>query len=132
MGRLILLLDTHVLLWWLFDDSRLGDVFAATISDTGNRICVSAASAWEISSKFRLGKLPDAKPLVEDFEGLMARARFSILPVSARHAVLAGSWQVPHRDPFDRMLAAQSHIEGMPLMSVDQAFTQFDMEIFAS
>jgi PIN domain nuclease of toxin-antitoxin system len=119
------LLDTHALLWWLFDEPRLSEAAAARLREPENRILVSAASAWEIATKYRLGRLPAAAPLVTDFADWIRKARFEELPVSADHALRAGSWEVEHRDPFDRMLAAQSRIESTPLITRDPAFAAF-------
>ena len=120
-----LLLDTHALLWWLFDDRRLPAAVRAVIADPGHRILVSAASAWEITTKHRLGKLASAAVLVQDIAGWLERARLDELPILTAHAARAGSWSVPHRDPFDRVLAAQSEIEGLPLITRDRAFAAF-------
>ena len=119
------LLDTHVLLWWLFDDSRMSDMASAVLADPGNEILVSAASAWEISTKYRLGKLPDAAVLVQDMPGWLRKAGFRELGISVEHAQRAGVLPPPHRDPFDRMLAAQSLIESLPLVSRDPLFNSF-------
>jgi len=119
------LLDTHVLLWWLFDDSRMSDMASGVLADPGNEILVSAASAWEISTKYRLGRLPDAAVLVQDMPGWLQRAGFRELGISVEHAQRAGLLPPPHRDPFDRMLAAQSLIESLPLLSRDPLFRSF-------
>jgi PIN domain nuclease of toxin-antitoxin system len=84
-----------------------------------------SASAWEIATKHRLGRLAAAGPLVADFGGCMAKAGFSELTIRWTHAVLAGAWPVAHRDPFDRMLAAQSVLEGLSLLTADPAFDDF-------
>jgi len=119
------LLDTHALLWWLFDDRRLSRRARGIIQNPENRLLVSSASAWEIATKHRLGKLAAAGPLVADFGGFMAKAGFSELTVRWAHAVRAGAWEVAHRDPFDRMLAAQSVLDGLLLVTADPAFDDF-------
>lgn len=119
------LLDTHVLLWWLFDDPKLADTPRRLIADRENEILVSSASAWEICTKHRLGKLPAAAELVRDVAGWVQHAGFAELPVTIHHAQRAGSWPQPHRDPFDRMLAAQSVIENVPLVSRDDVLQSF-------
>jgi len=96
------LLDTHALLWWLSGDTLLTKSARKTIADTKNGVYVSAASAWEIATKVRLGKLPTAVDLVSDFDGLLARELFQTLSISAEHAIRAGLLPGPHRDPFDR------------------------------
>ena len=123
------LLDTHTLLWWLFDDPRLSGTVREIVADAGNEIAVSSATAWEISTKHRLGKLPAAKQLVRDISGWVERAGFAELPVTIRHAQRAGSWPQAHRDPFDRMLAAQCALEELPLISRDPAFGAFGIRV---
>lgn len=123
------LLDTHALLWWLFDDPKLSPAARGVISDPGNRLLASAASAWEIATKFRLGKLPAARVLVQDIGGWIERAGFVELPVTIVHAHRAGSWGQPHRDPFDRMLAAQSVVENVPIIGCDEALRAFGVTL---
>lgn len=122
------LLDTHALLWWLFNDRRLSRRARTLLGNSGNRIAVSAASGWEIATKHRLGRLDSAAPLLQDFSAWMLKAGFAELPITSSHAVQAGSWDVPHRDPFDRMLAAQSAIEDLRLISRDPVFTDFGLD----
>ncbi len=119
------LLDTHALLWWLFDEPKLSRNAREIIADPSNVILISSASAWEISTKHRLGKLPSAKVLVQDIPSWVERAGFTELPVRIAHAQHAGSWPQIHRDPFDRMLAAQSALEDLPLVGCDPAFESF-------
>jgi PIN domain nuclease of toxin-antitoxin system len=119
-----LLLDTHTLLWWLSEDSALPQAMRRLIGRSGD-VIVSAASAWEIGTKFRLGRLPTAAELVGDFEGYLVRERFQSLPISAAHGVRAGLLPGPHRDPFDRMLAAQAQLEGFSIVSNDEVFDNF-------
>lgn len=120
-----LLLDTHAFLWWLFDDPQLSTTSRDCIADPGNEILVSAASAWEISTKYRLGKLPAVHELVRDMSAWVTQAGFRSLPVEIVHAIRAGNWPQAHRDPFDRMLAAQSEIEDLPLVSCDAMMSVF-------
>ena len=119
------LLDTHALLWWLVDDPRLSSSVAALIDDPGHEFLVSAASAWEICTKHRAGKLPTATHLSQNFPALLRRLRFAPLSISVEHARLAGRLPGAHKDPFDRMLAAQSLIEGASLVTNDPAFAAF-------
>lgn len=120
-----LLLDTHALLWWFTDDARLSVNAKGLISESENEILVSSASAWEIATKHRLGKLEHAAEAVVRFDELVTADGFLHLSVSYRHALRAGDFRVDHRDPFDRMLAAQSELEGAPLLTMDAAFRQF-------
>ncbi len=117
-----LLLDTHALIWWLAGDDRLSKRAKAAISDEANEVFVSAASAWEISTKHRLGKLPAAGPLAVDFVREVKAQAFEQLPISLEHGQLAGALEGDHRDPFDRMLMAQARAEKMALVSNEVTF----------
>jgi PIN domain nuclease of toxin-antitoxin system len=121
------LVDTHALLWWLFDDRRLSGRARQVMEDGANEILVSSASGWEIMTKHRLGKLPHAGEAVRDLRGAIQRAGFEPLPISLEHAIEAGRLASPHRDPFDRMLAAQSRLERIPLISYDQVFASLSV-----
>lgn len=124
-----MLLDTHIFLWWLFNDRKLPVNIREHIQDIDNVVYVSAASVWEISTKYRLGKLPDASEVAKDVPKWVLQAGFQPLSVTLEHAQLAGSWDVSHRDPFDRMLAAQAKLEQIPLATVDVAMSQFPIKI---
>jgi len=125
-----MLLDTHIFLWWLFDDPKLPGGIREFIRDRNHQIFVSAASVWEIATKFRLGKLPEASEVATDIPHWIIAGGFEPMPVTIKHAQLAGSWDLPHRDPFDRMLAAQAKLEKMPLVTVDALLNAFPVEIF--
>ena len=127
-----LLLDTHALLWWLFDDPKLPSAPRELLADPDNRVLVSSASAWEICTKHRIGKLPAASRLVRDVAGWVSRAGFSELPVTIRHAQRAATWPQRHRDPFDRMLAAQSVLEDVPIVSRDKLLASFGAQLIWS
>lgn len=120
-----LLLDTHAFLWWVTDDPRLSAPARAAISDERSEVLISAASAWEIATKHRLGKLGEAAGAVARFGELVAADGFAHLPVSYLHALGAGRYPSAHRDPFDRILAAQSELEGLLLVTRDPAFVEF-------
>lgn len=122
-------LDTHVLLWWLFHDRHLSARAAGVIADPENRILVSSASAWEIATKHRIGKLSGVDALVRDIPEWIGKAGFEELSITVRHAQKAGSWKLVHRDPFDRMLAAQSALEGFALVSSDKALRAFGLNL---
>ena len=121
-----LLLDTHALLWWFTDDPRLSAAVRERLLDATNIVFVSAASAWEIATKQRIGKLNGLPQASERFAELVAADGFTHLPVTYLHALLAGRYAHAHRDPFDRMLAAQSQLEGLVLATRDPAFATFD------
>ncbi len=124
-----MLLDTHIFLWWLFNDRRLPFNIGKYIQDIDNVVYVSAASVWEISTKYRLGKLPEASEVAKDVLKWVLQAGFQLLSVTSEHAQLAGSWDVSHRDPFDRMLAAQAKLELITLATIDVAMSKFPIRI---
>ena len=117
-----LLLDTHALLWWLNDDRLLPAKARKLIALGSNAVVVSAASAWEIATKVRLGKLDMAANLAADFSNVLGQEGFESLPISVDHALRAGLLPGPHKDPFDRMLIAQAQAEGVPILSSDAVF----------
>jgi PIN domain nuclease of toxin-antitoxin system len=116
------LFDTHALIWWFSDDSSLSSPVREIISDTENTLLVSAASAWEIAIKHQLGKLRKVADLVSDFSGRIEREGFQLLPISAEHGIRAGLLPYVHKDPFDRMLAAQAQAENIPIVSNEVVF----------
>lgn len=120
-----ILLDTHTLLWWWTDDPQLPHTARARIANADNRILVSAASAWEIATKHRLGKLSEAGEALVRFNELVEADGFQHLPVTYLHCLKAGTYPVEHRDPFDRILAAQSELESASLLTRDPAFADF-------
>lgn len=119
-----LLLDTHALLWFLAGDERVRAAVRAQIAAPDADIYVSAASAWEVTTKARLGKL-DAGSLAEDFAAEIQRQGFLPLAVTMEHAQRAGSLPGPHRDPFDRMLIAQAQAEHLRLVSNEAVFNRY-------
>ena len=123
-----LLLDTHTLLWWLDDPALLTAPARAAIANSENLVLVSAAVAWEISIKRALGKLecPD------DLESAMADNGFQALPVSIRHALVAGGLPPHHSDPFDRMLVAQAQTDGLTLVTRDTALQAYGAAMLAA
>lgn len=123
------MLDTHVLLWWLFDDPRISASARKVIQDPNHTILVSSASGWEIATKHRLGKLPHAGEAVENLPALLRLARMGVLPITLEHALAAGRLPGPHRDPFDRMLIAQARIEDLFIVTSDPAFKQYPVPI---
>lgn len=124
-SRLRLLLDTHALIWWLAGDEALSRRAREAIADEVNEIAVSAASAMEIATKFRIGKLPGAALLAQSLEEIIAEQGFGELPISVHHARLAGEMNIAHKDPFDRLLIAQAQVEDMVLVSNEAMFDGF-------
>lgn len=119
------LLDSHALLWAAYQMEMLSPRARRSIQSQRNEIFVSAASAWEIATKFRLGKLPFARDLVEDFVPTVTSAGYLLLSISVEHALRAGRLPAVHRDPFDRMLAAQAIHEDLLLLSNDAQLDVF-------
>ena len=119
------LLDTHALLWWLSDDPALTRTARNIIEETKNTVVVSAASAWEIATKVRLGKLPTAADLVADFCAQIDREGFHFLAISAEHGIRGGLLPGPHKDPFDRLLVAQATVEGIMLLTLDPVVAEY-------
>lgn len=118
-----LLLDTHVLLWWLGDDPALGEIARAVIADPANLILLSAASVWEIRIKQAIGKLD----LPADFAEVLAEQAFEPLAVTVSHAHAVKELPLLHRDPFDRMLVAQARIERLTILTRDHLIMQYDV-----
>ena len=120
-----LLLDTHVLLWWLSDDPRLGQAARQAIANPKNQVYVSAASTWEISIKQSLGKLsaPD------DMDGIVDEAGFDKLPITLFHGDQAGVLPKHHRDPFDRMLVVQAQSEGLVVVTNDEKIARYGIRV---
>ena len=119
-----LLLDTHVLLWWLSDDRKLATSGRQIIANPNNYVFVSSASVWEISIKTALGRLEIE---LDDLENAIARNGFRSLPIGFRHAITAGRLPAVHRDPFDRMLVAQASVEELRIVSHDRVFERYGL-----
>ena len=120
-----LLLDTHAFLWWYAGNRRMSMPARQAVDDESNEVLISAASAWEITTKHRLGKLPEADPIASDIPGAIAAQGFQELPVFVADAARAGALPGPHRDPFDRMLIAQALSRDLVLISNDAAFDRY-------
>ena len=120
-----LLLDTHAFLWWIVDSERLSQAARQAIADEGNEAQISAASAWEIATKHRTGKMPEAEALTLDIAGAMASQGFDELPITVADAARAGALPGPLRDPFDRMLIAQALSRDLVLVSNESLFDRY-------
>ena len=120
-----LLLDTHALLWVLLDPERIPAETLAAVRAPETTVYVSAASAWEIATKHRLGKLEGAAAVVSGYREHLARLRAEELPITGHHALTAGTLQWSHRDPFDRVIVAQALLESLPVVTSDAALMEF-------
>jgi PIN domain nuclease of toxin-antitoxin system len=123
------LLDTHTLLWWVLGNPRLSVTAATLLDQSDTSIVVSAVSGHEIATKHRLGKLPVPIRLAEALDEIVAENGWEPLPLSMAHAQLAGRMAGAHKDPFDRMLAAQARVEHVPLVTNDAAFAVFGVRV---
>ena len=119
-----LLLDTHIVLWWLSDSPRLAKRSKKLIARNAE-VFVSAATAWEIAIKRSLGKLqaPD------DLEAALAASRFRELPIAVKHALAAGELPRRHEDPFDRLLVAQAQAENLTLLTSDERLQAYEVPV---
>jgi PIN domain nuclease of toxin-antitoxin system len=123
-----LLLDTHAILWFWNDSPRLSRKAHAAISDPANMVLVSPVSALELSTKFHFGRLPDADYIIRDFVRLLPRYSMTALPIQPEHGLRAGSYSADHRDPFDRLIAAQGELERATIVTRDPEFRHFPCE----
>jgi PIN domain nuclease of toxin-antitoxin system len=125
LGRRIVkvLLDSHAFIWWMSSVERLSEPAKTAIRES--EVLVSAVTAYELGIKFALGRLPVFEVLEQQFEEACFEQGFELLPVSTMHALAAARLPIVHRDPFDRLLAAQSMVEEVPLVTVDAAFRHF-------
>jgi PIN domain nuclease of toxin-antitoxin system len=123
-----ILIDTCALLWWWADPDSLSKRALSLLKDPENRVFVSSASAWEISTKYRIGKFPAGGRIIQTWDERLGTDGFLELSISSHHALKAGTLPGDHRDPFDRMLAAQSLLESIPLLSPDTALSALGAE----
>ena len=124
-----LLLDAHTLLWWLAGNPKLSAQAAQTIADPDNQAFVSVASLWEMSIKHAAGKLPEYIVLGKDAELTLQQQGFILIPVFYAHAYAAANLPMHHRDPFDRLLLGTSQVEGMTLVSKDEIFKSYPVQL---
>jgi PIN domain nuclease of toxin-antitoxin system len=120
-----ILVDTHAFVWWILDDKKLSNHARELLDDRANEVLVSAVVAWEAATKSRLGKWPEGRIVADNVDGYVARYALVLLPISVAHARRGGLMPGEHRDPFDRLLAAQAEIEGVPLVTSDRVFRAF-------
>ena len=124
-----ILFDSHALVWFLAGDARFSSKARAEAEAEDASICVSAVTAWEVTNKVRIGKWPEAAMLAESFLQIITQHGFEPLPISLEHARMAGFLPSPHHDPFDRMLAAQAQVEGIPLVTADPVFRALGVRV---
>lgn len=123
------LLDTHTFLWWITDDPRLSSTVRDLIGDGRNTLYWSAASSWEVSIKYALGRLPLPEIPEQFLPAELGKNRIDSLPIIDTHAFHAGLLPHHHRDPFDRMLVAQARVESLVLLSNDQQLSLYDVDV---
>lgn len=128
MATLRLLLDTVGLLCVVANPDRMSRRVAELISDESNQVLVSAATAWELSTKCRLGKLDQAEALLQSWDQQCERLQLEELDVTAAHALRGGGYTVDHRDPFDRLICAQGELENVAIVTNDSAFELFPVK----
>jgi len=121
------LLDTHALIWWLEDANRLSRTAATILADSDNNILVSAVVGWEIAIKVRAGKM-QPRSVIQGLDRVLKQQSFSELPITLGVAVRAGLLPLHHRDPFDRLLVAQSQSLGVTILSADAVLDRYDVK----
>jgi len=124
MGTVDYLLDTHTLLWLTCTSYKLGDDAKKAINDVNSRFFASSASAYEIMNKYRIGKLPEFEYVAKNYTEVLKKLGVHELPINTAHSYYAGNFEWTHRDPFDRILAAQAHIENLTLITNDSIFQE--------
>src|SRR5437868_12205710 len=129
MAAMRVLFDSHAFVWFLAGDQRFSERARRVVAAEDTVACVSAVTAWEIANKVRLGKWPEAAALAGSFSDIIDEHGFEPISITVDQARVAGFLARAHRDPFDRMLAAQAQIEGMPLITADSAFQAFGTQV---
>lgn len=129
MVKVKILFDSHALVWYLTGDKRLSRKARVIADDVQSQVFVSAVCAWEIATKVNRGRWPEAAHIADSLQEITLAHAFTALPITIEHARVAGFLSARHRDPFDRMLAAQSQVEGVPLVTADPAFRAFGTSV---
>ena len=124
-----ILFDSHALVWYLTGDRRLSRRARDIADDLDSQVFVSAVCAWEIATKVNRGRWPEAAQIVGILHDITVAGAFAPLPITIEHAHLAGFLRGRHYDPLDRMLAAQSQVENVPLVTADPAFRSFGIAV---
>lgn len=123
-----LLLDTHAFFWWVTDDPRLPAHLYDAIANSDTEVLLSAVVPWELATKGRSGKWPGATAALDELDPLIGEEGLTPLPITLAHAKRAGQLEWSHRDPFDRLLAAQTELEGAMLVTGDALLLKFDVD----
>jgi len=126
---MMVLLDTHVFLWWIADDRRLSPRASEVIADGRNDLLFSVASGWEIAIKVGLGRIELPSPMERFLIEQLWENHIEVLPIQMSHALHVHALPHHHRDPFDRMLVAQAQLEKLPILSSDRRIAKYDIEI---
>jgi PIN domain nuclease of toxin-antitoxin system len=124
-----LLLDTHIFIWWADEPEKLSPVALSALEDEKNSLILSVASVWEIQIKSQLGKLTLSQPLKEVIESQQAINDLQVLPIELTHALALDSLPLHHKDPFDRLLIAQSIVEDVMLVTADDKFSAYTAKL---
>jgi PIN domain nuclease of toxin-antitoxin system len=124
-----ILFDSHALVWYLAGDKRLPRKVREIADDQNCEVFVSAVCAWEMAAKVHRGRWPEAAQIVNSLQDITLARAFTAMPITIQHARIAGFLPWRHRDPFDRILAAQSQVEGVPLVSADRVFADFGIVV---
>ena len=122
------LLDTSTVIWALTDVDRLSPYAVRLLDDSHSQLHVSAASAWEVATKHRLGRLPAVGPLLDRWSKTLSEFQITSLAIAHDDAIRGGAYRVDHADPFDRLIAAQAELRGMTVVSSDEAFDLFPVD----
>ncbi len=123
------LLDTHAFIWWVIDDSQLSNAARECIANPDNDVFLSVASAWEIVIKVNIGKLILPEPPLVYIPSRLSSNQFESLPIQLNHVLQVAALPNHHRDPFDRILVAQSQVEQMPILTIDNLIAQYSVSI---
>ncbi len=124
----MILVDTHVVIWAINNDRNLSSLARSLLVNDSEQLYISAVSAWEIGRKHRSGKLPEVAQLMTSFAQQLRAAGYLFLSVDVDHSLLASSFTMDHKNPFDRLIVAQAILEKMPLLSADKTLDAFPVE----